>query len=302
MDVQEIKNCLVSQIKGYVLIAESMKKHTAWHIGGPADIMIIPSDIEDIIQCMRFAQDNQIPLTVMGNGSNLLVRDKGIRGIVLKISRGLNKIHIEGNAVTAEAGALVPLVAKQAAVAGLSGMEFAAGIPASIGGAVCMNAGAHGKSMSEIVWEVTALNPQGEILTLSNQESGFQYRKSSIIDKGLIVIKTEFTLVKGSTEGILTQNEANLVKRRHSQPWEYPNAGSVFANPPGQWAGWLIEQVGGKGMRVGGAMVSEKHANFFVNTGGATATDVLSLMAQIKELVHEKFNMDLKLEVRVIGE
>jgi len=301
MDLQEVEHHLGRLVKGSVLCMESMQKHTSWRIGGPAEIMVLPASADDIGQCLQFARERHIPLTVMGNGSNLLVKDNGIRGIVLKISRGFNKIVVSGPNITADAGALVPLVAKKAAEAGLSGLEFAAGIPASIGGAVVMNAGAHGQSIDEVIREVTVLTPAGEMLVLKKEDIGFRYRKSGI-DKNLIILQADFVLTPGDPLEIRAKNETNLIKRRRSQPLEYPSAGSVFANPPGQWAGWLIEQVGGKGMRVGDALVSEKHANFIVNVGRATAEDVLQLIAQIKQKVFEKFNIELKLEVQVVGE
>lgn len=301
MDLQEVEHHLGRLVKGSVLCMESMQKHTSWRIGGPAEIMVLPASADDIGQCLKFARERQIPLTVMGNGSNLLVKDNGIRGIVLKISRGFNKIVVSGPNITADAGALVPLVAKKAAEAGLSGLEFAAGIPASIGGAVIMNAGAHGQSIDEVIREVTVLTPAGEMLVLKKEDIGFRYRKSGI-DKNLIILQADFVLTPGDPLEIRAKNETNLMKRRRSQPLEYPSAGSVFANPPGQWAGWLIEQVGGKGMRVGDALVSEKHANFIVNIGRATAEDVLQLIAQIRQMVLEKFNIELKLEVQVVGE
>ena len=301
MDLQEVEHHLGRLVKGSVLCMESMQKHTSWRIGGPAEIMVLPASADDIGQCLQFARERHIPLTVMGNGSNLLVKDNGIRGIVLKISRGFNKIVVSGPNITAEAGALVPLVAKKAAEAGLSGLEFAAGIPASIGGAVVMNAGAHGQSIDEVIREVTVLTPAGEMLVLKKEDIGFRYRKSGI-DKNLIILQADFVLTPGDPLEIRAKNETNLIKRRRSQPLEYPSAGSVFANPPGQWAGWLIEQVGGKGMRVGDALVSEKHANFIVNVERATAEDVLQLIAQIKQKVFEKFNIELKLEVQVVGE
>lgn len=301
MDLREVERYLSGLIKGTVLHSESMKKHTTWRIGGPADIMVIPSGMDDIRLCLGL-REKGIPVTVMGNGSNMLVKDNGIRGIVLKISRGFNKIEIRDTSIVAEAGALLPLVARKAGEAGLAGMEFAVGIPASVGGAVYMNAGAHGRCISDVVREVTVLDPEGHIFTLTNQEVGFEYRKSGIRDRGLVVLNAEFPLPKGNPEEIREAMETKLAKRRKSQPLEYPNAGSVFANPPEQWAGWLIEQAGGKGMKVGGAMISEKHANFIVNTGEATAADVLTLIDRVKQLVHEKFNIELTLEVRVIGE
>ena len=302
MDPNEIGHHLGRLVKGNILYMESMRRHTSWRIGGPADIMVMPSDIEDINQCVSFSREYGIPLTVIGNGSNTLVKDKGIRGIVLKISKGFDKIEVNGTTITAQAGALVPLLAKRAAAEGLGGMEFAVGIPASVGGAILMNAGAHGKCMADVVSEVQVLTPDGNITSLSNGRIGFAYRKSDIKANGLIVLRVEFSLSPGNPAEISAANNSNLAKRRRSQPLEFPNAGSVFANPPGQWAGWLIEQVGGKGMRVGDAMVSEKHANFIVNRGDATAVDTISLISRIKQMVMEQFNIELKLEVQVIGE
>lgn len=302
MNLVEVPNHILDQVKGKVLFKESMKKHTSWKIGGPADVMVIPACVDDIILVLNLAKEYKIPLTILGNGSNVLVKDKGIRGIVLKIGSGFNQIQIHKAGIEAEAGALMPLVAKKAVEAGYSGLEFAAGIPATVGGAVCMNAGAHGKSIEEVIQEVTVLNTEGCIQKLTNEEAGFHYRKSIIRDKGYIVLKALFSLEAGASELIRSKTEENLAKRRRSQPLEYPNAGSVFANPPGQWAGWLIENVDGKGMKVGNAMISEKHANFIVNLGGATAEDVLNLISRIKQLVYEKFHIELNLEIRVIGE
>ncbi|MDT3699998.1 MAG: UDP-N-acetylmuramate dehydrogenase [Thermincola sp.] len=302
MDLREVKHELGDLIQGVVTVNENMKKHTTWRIGGPADIMVLPTGTEDIRKCLVYAQERKLPLTVIGNGSNLLVRDKGIRGIVLKMGKSFSDIYIEKNTIRAEAGAFIPLVAREAAEAGLSGLEFAAGIPASVGGAVRMNAGAHGKCIDQVVQMVTVLNPDGSLETLSNGDIGFKYRQSNIKERGLIVVEAVFSLVSGRKSEIKAKNGENLAKRKLSQPLEYPNAGSVFANPPGQWAGWLIEQVGGKGMCVGNAMVSEKHANFIVNLGDAAAEDVLRLIEKIKKLVFEQFNIDLKLEVQVVGE
>ncbi len=302
MDLRTVEHDLGRLIDGRILTMESMKKHTSWRIGGPADIMVMPAGVEDIRRCLLFAREQEIPLLIMGNGSNLLVKDNGIRGIVLKISQGFNEIIVRGTDITAEAGALIPLVAKRAAEAGLSGLEFAAGIPASVGGAVSMNAGAHGRCMEEVVRKVRVLTPEGLTVELNKEEIGFRYRGSSIRDKKLVVLSAVFMLEPDDPDQVRNKNEVNLAKRRNSQPLEYPNAGSVFANPPGQWAGWLIEQVGGKGMKVGDAIVSEKHANFIVNRGEATASDVLKLIDWIKSLVLEKFNIELKLEVQVVGE
>lgn len=302
MDLREVEQDLGSLIRGIVRVNESMQKYTSWRIGGPADVMVWPNGIEDIQKCLYFAREREMPLTIIGNGSNLLVRDNGIRGMVIKMGKGFNLISIEGNLIRAEAGAIIPLVAKQAAEAGLSGLEFAAGIPASVGGAVRMNAGAHGKCMNEVVQQVKVLTPSGEIATLSNEDIGFQYRCSNVLERSLIVLEAVFALAPGNTAAIKAKNEGNLAKRRRLQPLEYPNAGSVFANPPGQWAGWLIENAGGKGLQVGDAKVSDKHANFIINLGKASAADVLGLIEKLRQMVLEKFNIELKLEVQVVGE
>lgn len=302
MDPREIAHHLGRLVKGSILCMESMQRHTSWRIGGPADIMILPADADDIRLCLQFARDLNIPLTVMGNGTNLLVKDKGIRGIVLKIAQGFNNIEVNGAKITAEAGALLPMVARRAAESGLSGLEFAIGIPASVGGAVRMNAGAHGRCIGEVVTQVKVVTTGGQIEILQNGQIGFDYRKSSIKDNNLIVLSADFSLVAGDPAGIAEASHVNLAKRRRSQPLECPNAGSVFANPAGQWAGWLLEQVGAKGMRVGDAEVSDKHANFIINRGEATAEDVLTLTTRLRQLVQEKFNIELKLEVQVVGE
>ncbi|WP_418790563.1 UDP-N-acetylmuramate dehydrogenase [Phosphitispora sp. TUW77] len=302
MDLQDITQCLGKLVQGEIISQESMKKHTSWQVGGPADIMVLPSCIEDIRITRQFAVEQGLPLTVMGNGSNMLVRDGGIRGIVLKISRGFNEIKVKGTVITAEAGALIPNVSVRAARAGLTGMEFAAGIPASVGGAVAMNAGAHGKSMADIVLRVAALTGDGNDILLGKEDIGFNYRKSCIASKNFVILTADFDLKRGEPEEIMSANKINLEKRRRSQPLEYPTAGSVFANPPGQWAGWLIENAGCKGMRIGDAMVSEKHANFIVNLGMAKAEDILELITRIKNLVMQKYNVELELEIRVAGE
>jgi len=302
MDLWEIEQHLSKSVKGEIISRESMKNHTSWRVGGPADIMVLPSSPEDIRICRQFAMQQGLPLTVMGNGSNMLVKDRGIRGIVLKISRGFNQVKVKGTVITAEAGVFVPTLSVRAAREGLTGMEFAAGIPASVGGAVSMNAGAHGKSMADVVRGVTALTGEGKTVFLEKEEIGFSYRKSGIPDKGLVILTADFDLKPGEPEEIMAANKINLEKRRRSQPLEFPTAGSVFANPPGQWAGWLIENAGCKGMRIGDAMVSDKHANFIVNLGMAKAEDILELITRIKNLVMQKYQIELELEVRVVGE
>ena len=302
MEIWEIEQRLGKAVKGEVISRESMKNHTSWRVGGPADIMVLPSSTEDIRICRQFATEQGLPLTVMGNGSNMLVKDKGIRGIVLKISRGFNQVEVKGTAITAEAGAFVPTLSVRAARAGLTGMEFAVGIPASVGGAVSMNAGAHSKNMADVVSGIAALTGDGNTVFLGKEDIGFSYRKSGIPGKGLVILTAEFDLQPGEPEEIMAANKINLEKRRRSQPLEFPTAGSVFANPPGQWAGWLIENAGCKGMRIGDAQVSDKHANFIVNLGMAKAEDILELITRIKNLVMQKYHVELELEVRVVGE
>lgn len=302
MDYMRVKEELDSLITGETRFGESMANHTTWRIGGPADILVMPADTAEAAQVVRFAGAQKIPLTVIGNGSNILVRDRGIRGIVLKITRVLNKTDVDGLTIRVGAGTLLPQLAKKAAEHALSGLEFAAGIPAAVGGAVVMNAGANGQSISDVLQEVKVINPDGSSRSLSGADFKFCYRGSVFQTEAMVITEALFVLQKSDQEAVRRRMEELLAMRKAAQPLELPNAGSVFANPPGMAAGRLIDEAGGKGLQVGGARVSEKHANFIVNLGSATAQDVLEIIKQVQELVFLKHQVHLNTEVRVLGE
>ncbi|MEW6726712.1 MAG: UDP-N-acetylmuramate dehydrogenase [Bacillota bacterium] len=289
-------------IKGRVARDEPMARHTTWRIGGPADLFIEPRGVDDLTRVLEFVHRYDLPLTVIGNGSNVLVGDGGIRGAVVKIGQGMSGIKVEGNAIRAEAGAKLAQVGSAALKAGLGGLEFAVGIPASIGGAVLMNAGANGRSMGDLVDEVTIVYYDGRLCRKSSKECAFGYRHSQLQIEPAIVVEAILQCYPKSRDLIKEEIEACMLKRRNTQPLEYPSAGSVFKNPPGDAAGRLIDLAGAKGMSVGDAQVSEKHANFIINRGTATARDVRELIEKVRALVKEKFGMELELEVRLLGE
>ncbi|KNZ70469.1 UDP-N-acetylenolpyruvoylglucosamine reductase [Thermincola ferriacetica] len=302
MSICRFREELQNLISGEILVNEPMSLHTTWRIGGPADLMLIPEDIEDCWAAIKLAKKYGIPYLVMGNGSNLLVKDRGIRGLVIKMAAGEIKVDEEQNLIFAPAGTLLPVVARVAADHALSGLEFAVGIPASVGGAIVMNAGAHGKSIGEVVKEVNVLDSDGELLVLPGRDLDFRYRYSNILQKNFIVTKAVFLLARAPAVEIKKRMTEFLEKRRQLQPVGKPNAGSVFKNPAGTSAGMLIDAAGCKGLTVGDAQVSEKHANFILNLDSATAHDVLTLIEQVKNAVYKKFNVMLELEVQVVGE
>lgn len=295
--VDELKNLTT----GKILTDEPMANHTTWRIGGPADVMLFPQTSEEIVNALRLAFKYKIPFYVLGNGSNLLVKDKGIRGLVINTSRK-NDVKVEGHLISADAGAMMPIVSRIAADNGLSGLEFAVGIPASVGGATIMNAGAHGSCIADAVREVKVLDCQGEEKTFSQGAIGFRYRGSWIKDEGLIVTRVVFSLEKANPGDIKAKMNEFIKRRIANQPGGKPNAGSVFKNPVGISAGKLIDEAGCKGLSCGGAEVSRKHANFILNINGASAKDVLELIERVKEAVNRKFNIQLELEVQILGE
>ncbi len=284
-----------------VMFREPMYLHTSWRIGGPADILVEPRGIVDLKAVLAYARHNGLPVTVIGAGTNLLVRDGGIPRVVVKIAGGMSGISVEGETVTAGGGAKLHRLAAAAREAGLGGLEFIAGIPGSVGGAVIMNAGAYGSSVGERVTEVTCMDPEGNLHRLYGGEMEWGYRKSALQGKGLIVVEAVFRGYPRDKELISSDIENILASRKAKQPLEYPSAGSVFKNPPGKYAGKLIQEAGCQGMRVGDAQVSTKHANFIINLGKATASDVLKLIAAVREKVMEKFGVSLEMEVKVLG-
>jgi UDP-N-acetylmuramate dehydrogenase len=298
---ETIFNDLEQVLSGQLKYNEPMSRHTSWRVGGPAEVLVEPSGVVDIKTACEYARDKKIPLTVIGNGSNLLVSDYGIRGMVLKIGKGLSDIEIDNETIIAGAGAKLSRIAAAAGAAGVGGLEFMAGIPGTLGGAVVMNAGAYGKSISQVLKRVSLINQNGQVSCQEQENIIFDYRSSSLQESGLIV-------TEGVLEGYL-RDEKQIKddmkdmgeKRRSSQPLNYPNAGSVFRNPPGYSAGKLIEESGAKGLRVGDAQVSEKHANFIINLGSATAEDILQLIERVQCMVEKRFGIRLKKEIRVLG-
>ncbi len=289
-------------LPGRVRAGESMKNHTTFRIGGPADIFIWPASREELRAAVGYAFVRGIPLTVIGAGSNLLVGEGGIRGIVVKVGRGLDRVTRDGAEIRAEAGARLAKVAAIAQINGLGGFEFTAGIPGTVGGAVVMNAGANGSSIGDIVKGVLVLNHAGQFKEIPQAGLGFGYRKSILQEKPLIVIEASFSCRLRSPQEIRKEMKEYIEKRKRTQPLSLPSAGSIFKNPPGDSAGRLIEAAGLKGKRVGGAIISEVHANFIVNLGSATARDVRTLIEMARSAVWERFGVELALEVKIIGE
>ena len=280
---------------------EDMKKHTTFQAGGPAEYYVRPkrSQIQPVLSlCRQYG----IPWMVIGNGSNLLAGDKGIPGVVMEIGRMADGIAITEETLIAEAGALLSSVARQAAQQELAGMEFAAGIPGSVGGAVVMNAGAYGGEMKQILRKVTVLTEEGREKELSLEELELGYRQSCIARNHYIVLEAEFGLAKGRKEEILLRMEELREKRREKQPLEYPSAGSTFKRPEGYFAGKLIEDAGLRGYQVGGAQVSEKHCGFVINKGKASAAEIRRLILDVQAQVEAKFGVRLEPEVKFIGE
>ena len=284
-----------------VFCEEPMSRHTTFRTGGPADILVTPK-AEQIGEILSLCKKEQIPWTVIGNGSNLLVGDGGIRGVVLEIGKQMSEISIEGTKITAGAGAMLSAIASKAAAQELTGLEFASGIPGSLGGAVVMNAGAYGGEMKDVLTEVTVLTPEGTFLTLPAAELDLSYRHSIIPERGYLVVSAVLELHPGKAEEIRAIMEDLKEKRVSKQPLEYPSAGSTFKRPEGYFAGKLIQDAGLRGFLVGGAQVSEKHCGFVINRDHATSADICNLMNQVSEIVFEKFGVRLEAEVKKIGE
>ncbi len=284
-----------------VLVDEPMKKHTTFRIGGPADFYVEP-DEEQLIKLLRIAKECDMPVTVVGNGSNLLVGDGGIRGLTVGIGKGLSKIEVSDNTITAGAGAILASAASKAADASLGGMEFAAGIPGSIGGAVVMNAGAYGGEIKDIIISATVLTTDGQAKEIQKEELELSYRHSCIPEKGYIVLGAKLALTPKPQDEIRAEMAQLREKRVEKQPLEYPSAGSTFKRPEGYFAGKLVMDAGLRGYSVGDAQVSEKHCGFVINKGNAAAADVLTLIKDVQERVLEQFGVQLEPEVKMIGE
>lgn len=287
---------------GIFLTDEPMSRHTTFRTGGPADIYIEPSGVEELKQVLDICREENVAYTIIGNGSNLLVGDGGYRGVLISFGKPFAQVTIEGAQVRTGAGALLSAVAKQVLNASLTGFEFAAGIPGTIGGAVVMNAGAYGGELCQVLREATVLTPEGEVKTLPAEELELGYRTSCIQKNGYIVLEAVLQLQPGNADDIRAVMDALASKRREKQPLEYPSAGSTFKRPEGHFAGRLIQDAGLRGFRVGGAQVSEKHCGFVINRDHATSADILSLCRQVQEKVKAQSGVELELEVKLLGE
>lgn len=281
-----------------VLQNEPMKRHTTFRIGGPCDIFIKPRSIEEIRQIIEVVKENKVPYYVVGNGSNLLVSDDGYRGVIINLFNNFSDITVEGNTITASAGALLGKIGYTALKNSLTGFEFATGIPGTLGGAVVMNAGAYGGEMKDVLSEVTVLTKEGELLTLKADELELGYRTSIIAKKDYIVLEGKIQLKPGEPDKIKAIIDDLAFRRRDKQPLEYPSAGSTFKRPKDNFAGKLIMDAGLRGYTSGGAMVSDKHCGFVINKGDATCEDVIKLTDHVKEEVKNQFGIELELEVK----
>ena len=299
MDLQAIfAGCTAKPL----LVAEPMAKHTSFRIGGPADLLAQPADEAELAALLQVASEHAVPVTLIGNGSNLLVRDKGIRGLVIKLGNLFSGVEVCGNTLTFGCGVSLAMASKKAASLSLSGLEFAVGIPGTIGGAVYMNAGAYDGEMAKVVTKVRVMDEQGKTSELAASELDFAYRHTALQNSGRIVTSVTVSLVPGDADAIAAKMADFSQRRISKQPLELPSAGSMFKRPPGYFAGTLIDQTGLKGYTVGGAQVSTKHAGFVVNIGGATASDVLQLISDVQRKVFAAHGVHLEPEVLVLGE
>ncbi|MGN0395268.1 MAG: UDP-N-acetylmuramate dehydrogenase [Coprococcus sp.] len=275
---------------------------TTFRVGGEADYVAVPQNAEQLAELIKLCKSEKMPFFILGNGSNILASDKGYRGVIIHILPAMKSIEISGNIIKTQAGALLATVACAASKNGLTGMEFASGIPGTIGGAVYMNAGAYDGEMKNIVRKVTVMDYEGNIYDISNEDMDFSYRHSIIQEKNLIVLSAEVELEWGEQEKIDSRIKELAEARRSKQPLEYPSAGSTFKRPEGYFAGKLIMDAGLRGATVGGAQVSEKHCGFVINKNKATADDIIKLIAHIKEEVEKQFGVVLETEVKTLGE
>lgn len=284
-----------------IFMEEPMKKHTTFRVGGPADVLVQPDETA-LAAILALCRRYHVSYSFIGNGSNLLVGDKGIRGVVIEMTDPMGNIEVDGTKITAQAGAMLSKIANTAASNGLGGMEFAAGIPGSVGGAVVMNAGAYGGEMKDIIEKVYVLDENGAQLELDRDALDLGYRHSCIPEKKYIVTKVVLELVPRNEAEIRSEMKELNEKRAEKQPLQYPSAGSTFKRPEGYFAGKLIMDAGLRGYQVGGAQVSEKHCGFVINKGDATATDICQLMRDVSDKVQAQFGVVLEPEVKMIGE
>ena len=285
-----------------IKVDEPMKKHISFKVGGPADFLVKPKTEEELRNVVEFAKKENVPFIVIGNGSNLLVKDGGIRGIVIELSDNFNNYEIDGNIIKAQSGALLAIIGRNAMKNSLTGFEFAAGIPGTLGGALAMNAGAYGGEMKQVVKTVRLMDRDGNIFELSNEEMKFEYRRSLLTTKDYIVLSAVIELQPGNVEEIKEIMADYSNRRSTKQTLNFPSAGSTFKRPEGHFAAKLIDDCGLRGLNLRGAQVSDKHCGFVINSGGATAKDILDLMFIVKSTVNAKFGIMLEEEVKILGE
>jgi len=302
MDLDKFKNTLLKILSPETGIKynEPMKNHTSFRVGGPADVLVIPKCSDDISKIINLSRENNIDCFIMGNGSNLIVKDGGYRGVIIKLTE-LNHIYVEGTNIIAQAGALLSAVSNEAWKHSLKGMEFASGIPGTVGGAVTMNAGAYGPEMKDVVLWAKVSDRDGNIFKLSNEELELGYRDSIIQRKNYVVLEACFGLEEGEADKIKARMDELNKRRADRQPLTYPSAGSTFKRPNGYFAAQLIDESGLKGTSYGGAMVSEKHAGFIINYNNATAADILNLIKIVQDKVRERYHVEMEPEVKIIG-
>lgn len=301
--LDQLKDELKRELPGLCLCEqEPMSRHTTFRVGGSAALMAMPRNEDEVLHTVRIALSMDIKPFYLGNGSNLLVSDSGIDGFVIKLSEGYHKVKCEGTRVIAQSGALLSRIAMAAQEHGLTGLEFAYGIPGTVGGAVTMNAGAYGGEMAQVVREVTYLDDKGIPCTVSGGECEFRYRHSAFEDGSSLILSAVFELKQGDPDEIRETMNELMNRRKEKQPLEYPSAGSTFKRPEGYFAAALIDECGLKGLTVGDAQVSEKHAGFVINRGNATCAEITELMKKVKQRVYEKTGVTLEPEVKFIGE
>lgn len=288
--------------KDKVKYNEKMSKYTTMRVGGTCDCIVFPDEISKIKEVIDFCKNENITFFVIGNGSNLLVKDEGIHGVVIKLGHRFGKIELDGEYILAYAGATMPTLSQLAKKNSLKGLEFACGIPGTIGGGVKMNAGAYGSQISDILYEVTYMDEKEEIKTIKNKDCSFGYRKSIFtINPNYVILSAKFKLERGNIDEIENKMKENSLARKAKQPLEYPNFGSVFKRPEGYFVGKLVDDAGLRGYKIGGAQVSTKHTGFIVNVDNATCKDVLDLIGYVQTTVYNKFNVKLTPEVIIIG-
>ncbi len=293
---------LGEEVNGTVLLNAKMADYTTWKIGGPADCLVLPANKRDIMKSLRFAAGEKLPVTVLGNGSNLLVLDGGIRGLVIKIGDAMSGYRVEDERIIAQPGLILAKLARETSKMGLAGLSWAAGIPASLGGAAMMNAGAFEHNFYEVLESVVIIDKDLNERRLDKAELTYGYRHTALQEKGDIVTEIVLQMSKGDPDALMAIVDEKLAYRREKQPLEFPSCGSVFKNPPGDHAGRLVEAAGLRGFGNGGAAVSQKHGNFILNMGNATAEDVLSVIAEVRSVVKKRFGVLLEPEVKTIGE